>query len=331
MAQFADRDRRGAALADHHRGRGIRRTHCGFVVGIQAEHGGQNRHHGIAGARHIADLHGIGRNMNGCAIARDQRHAVVAAGHQHRLAAERLSQFLRGIGDIGIALGLAPHRFRQFLAVRRHHRRAAIDAVIAALGIDDHRLAGRIGRLKQTPDQRRRQHALGVIRQHHRIRPRQCGECRLQQRLLGFGIRRPRLFPVGAQQMRGVMLRHEPHLARGRARSVNDKRGRDAGLGGERRLQRAAGIVLADQADKDAMRAEARDIARDIAGAADHHLAALDCDHRRRRLRRDAGDLAIDEVVQHQVADAQDGDAGQSRQALVEIEHQRYRSSRSRY
>ncbi len=119
------------------------------------------------------------------------------------------------------------------------------------------------------------------------------------------------------------MLRHEAHLAGGRTRAVDHELRLDARLGRERRFQRAPGIVLADQTDEQAARAEARDIARDIAGAADHHLAALDRDHRRRRLRRDARDLAIDEVVQHQIADAQHGDAGKLRQAMVEIEHQR--------
>ena len=37
--------------------------------------------------------------------------------------------------------------------------------------------------------------------------------------------------------------------------------------------QRAAGLVVADQADKNAVRAERRDVARDIAGAADLDLA----------------------------------------------------------
>ncbi len=44
-----------------------------------------------------------------------------------------------------------------------------------------------------------------------------------------------------------------------------------------------AGIVLADEADEDAARAESGDIARDIAGAADMDLAALGHDDRRRR------------------------------------------------
>ena len=46
----------------------------------------------------------------------------------------------------------------------------------------------------------------------------------------------------------------------------------DAALLGQRLLERAPGIVVADHADEDAARAERDQIARDIAGAADHLL-----------------------------------------------------------
>ena len=75
-------------------------------------------------------------------------------------------------------------------------------------------------------------------------------------------------------------------------------------------LQSCARIVVADQADKDAARAERSDVARDIAGAADIGLAALDGDHRRGRFRRNPRHLAIDEFVEHEVADAEHGLAG---------------------
>ena len=85
--------------------------------------------------------------------------------------------------------------------------------------------------------------------------------------------------------------------------------------------ERAAGLVVADHADEDAARAERHQIARDVAGAADHQLAALDRDHRRRRLRRDARHLAVDELVQHQIADAEHGLAGEIGKVFVEVEH----------
>ena len=62
--------------------------------------------------------------------------------------------------------------------------------------------------------------------------------------------------------------------------------------------------------DEDAVRAERGDAARDIAGAADNGLAALDRDDRRRRFRRNPRDVAVDEIVEHQVADAEHRLAG---------------------
>ena len=82
-----------------------------------------------------------------------------------------------------------------------------------------------------------------------------------------------------------------------------------------------AGLVLADQADEDAARAERGDVARDVAGAADIGLAALHRDHRRRRFRRNPRHLAIDEFVEHEVADAEHGLAGNRMRQGVKIEH----------
>ena len=86
-------------------------------------------------------------------------------------------------------------------------------------------------------------------------------------------------------------------------------------------LQTCAGVIVADNADEHAFRAEARDIARDVAGAADHDLLALHRDDRRRRLGRNARHLAIDEIIKHQVADAEHGELSGFLQLFFEIEH----------
>ena len=75
----------------------------------------------------------------------------------------------------------------------------------------------------------------------------------------------------------------------------------------------------------------AGNVARHIASTADRDLVSLHRAHRRRRFRRNARDLAIDEVVEHQVADAEDRLLADAFQAGLEIEHsQRYRSSEAR-
>ena len=58
------------------------------VVGRQ--HGREHRHHGVAGARDVAHLDRIGADVDRLAARRHQRHAVLAARHQHRLAADRV-------------------------------------------------------------------------------------------------------------------------------------------------------------------------------------------------------------------------------------------------
>ena len=105
--------------------------------------------------------------------------------------------------------------------------------------------------------------------------------------------------------------------------------------------QRQPGIVIADQRDEDAARAERCDVARHVAGTADFGCGVPDGKHRRRRLRGDARHVAIDEVVEHDIADAEHGLLCDQLEGFLEVEHaccpvpatiaQRYRSARSRY
>ncbi len=88
-------------------------------------------------------------------------------------------------------------------------------------------------------------------------------------------------------------------------------------------------VVLADQAYEDTARAERGDVARHIAGAADIGLAALHGNDRRRRFRRNPRHLAIDEFVEHEIADAEHGLAGNRMRQGFKIEH-RFSSSVAR-
>ena len=80
--------------------------------------------------------------------------------------------------------------------------------------------------------------------------------------------------------------------------------------------------IIADETDENTPRAKRRDVARDIARAADIEFAAPCRDHRRRRFRRDARDFAIDEFVQHQIADAQHGLADNRLRQRIKVEHE---------
>ena len=90
---------------------------------------------------------------------------------------------------------------------------------------------------------------------------------------------------------------------------------------GERLGQRNTGIIITNHADKDAARAKRYQIAGDVAGAANHDFGTLHRDHRRRRLRRNARHVAVDELVEHQIADAKHGLRGQIGQVFFEIKH----------
>src|SRR5215211_2151563 len=117
------------------------------------------------------------------------------------------------------------------------------------------------------------------------------------------------------------MLGNETDLSRRGPQGVADQHALDPALLRKLSLQLAARVVLADQADEDAASAERGDVARDIAGAADIGLAALDRDHGRRRFRGNPRHLAIDEFVEHEVADAKYGLAGNRVREGFEIEH----------
>ncbi len=94
---------------------------------------------------------------------------------------------------------------------------------------------------------------------------------------------------------------------------------------GERVGQHQTGLIVADQRDKNAARAKRGDIARHVAGAADLDLAVADREHRRRRLGRYARDFAIDEIVEHEIADAENGLPADELEGFLEIEHALFR------
>src|SRR5258705_13427748 len=117
------------------------------------------------------------------------------------------------------------------------------------------------------------------------------------------------------------MLGYEAHLSRRRPRRIAHQHAFDQALLRQRGLKFRTRLVLPDQSDEDAARAERGDVARDVAGAADIGLAALDRNHRRGRFRRNPRHLAVDEFVEHKVADAKHRLADNRMRKGVKIEH----------
>jgi hypothetical protein len=193
---------------------------------------------------------------------------------------------------------------------------------IAALRIDDHRLAGGVGGGDGGAQHHRRQHALGVVGQHHHVDLAQVGAERRQQ---GLAVGLALVLAVGAQHL--VRAGDVAGLLGGAALGVDDQGRVQAGLAVDQARQQPAGVVVADHAHQHRPAAQRRDVAGHVAGSAQHHRLALDGDHRHRRLGRDAVDRAIDEAVQHHVAQHQHGGAGKgSRQLGQGVVHQVGRS-----
>ena len=311
--QLRRRNGCGALLADGNRGCRVRHPQRRLPIRACCKRQRKRCGHRVARAGDVAHFHRKRRHVNGFALARHQRHAVLALRHQDRLAIGELHGVLRGIGDGLVGIGAAAGGFGEFLAVGRQQRRAAIDREIGALGIDDHPLIELLRAVDDVADHARRQHALGIVGQQHDIGAGEQRQDGVDQFLLDLAGCRLSQLPIGAQHMGREMLGDEAHLAGRRPRGVANQHAFDPAFLRQRLLKLRAGLVLADQPDKDAASAERGDIARDVAGAADIGLAALGRDDRRRRLRRNPRHLAIDELVQHEIADAEHGPAHHQR------------------
>src|ERR1700722_18660511 len=130
-----------------------------------------------------------------------------------------------------------------------------------------------------------------------------------------------------------MMLGNKAYLAR-RLPAILDHEVGDDRVGelAERICQRQSRLVVSNQADKNTSRAKRGDVAGDVAGTADFDFVMTDRKHRRRRFRRDAGDVAIDKIIKHDVANAEDGLLAEELERFLNVEHSvhRYRSARSR-
>ncbi len=181
-----------------------------------------------------------------------------------------------------------------------------INREIRAFGVDDHAFAAGVRGFNDAADDMRGENALSVVRQQNDIGARQSCRNRLDQ--LRFNSRSDRCgdFPIGAKHMGREVFGDEPQFPRRLPRAISNQQWFDQRLAAEFVLQGPASLIVTDQPDKNTFCAERGDVARDVAGATDIDLAALNRNDRRRRLRRDPRHLAIDKLVEHQVADAKD-------------------------
>ena len=186
------------------------------------------------------------------------------------LAPSSRRDFGGGRRDLVVGCRRRIGRVGEFLPVRRDQRGAAIDAVVAAFGIDHHRLARLVGGLDDGADDARGERALGVVGQHHA--PTR-GSALLT-------------WPISASSLAASIGAAISQSARNRCvewcsetkrtlrvvcRAASTTRWNSiSGWVASASVKRTAGIVVADHADENAARAERDQIARDVAGAADH-------------------------------------------------------------
>ena len=271
----------------------------------------QHRDHGVARAGDIAHLDRIGRHVDRlrrrAPPASCRRSLRVTSTASQSASASQLAA--RPSAIFGVGVGAAAGRLGQFLAVRRDQRRAAIDRVIGALGIDDHRLAGCSRGIDDVADharasarpwrsptapRRRRAAAAAAPRRSAASRSRRRPAAPVPNRRAAYGWSNAptRSAPCawsgasGSTTSCGLDARLRPRASAFSVRPASSSPTRPTNM------QRAPRLAI--------LRAT-------LPAPPIIDLAALDRDHRRRRLRRDARHLAIDEVVQHQIADAQHG------------------------
>ena len=318
----AERHDGGAFLADRDRGRRIRHPQRRLPIGPRRKRHREHRGDGIARAGDVAHLDRMGRNMDGLALARHQRHAVLALRHQHGLAVRKLHRVLRGVRDALRRIGAAAGRLRKFLAIGREQRRAAINREIGALGIDDHALAEFARGVDDVADHPRASARPWHSRTAARYRRAATAAGSASISFCSISAAAGCASSQSARSMWVEKCSETKRTFRVVGRSGSQTSTLSIRLSCEScSLQFCARLVLADQADEDAARAERGDVARDIAGAADIGLAALHGNHRRGRFRRNPRHLAIDEFVEHEVADAEHRLAGNRMRQGVKIEH----------
>jgi hypothetical protein len=155
--QLGGGDDVGAQLGDDQAAGQVGQVRGIGQAGARRHGQGQGRGHGVAGAGDVEHLDRRGRQMDRRRAAHRQGHARPAASDQRRFQARRHGQDRRA-GVLGSLVAIVDDArgLGGFLAVGLDQGRAVIAGEVAALGIDDHRLAGRPGRVDRPA------HDLGV-------------------------------------------------------------------------------------------------------------------------------------------------------------------------
>ncbi len=266
--------------------------------------------------------------MRGGSVDPHDRHSILAAG-DHEGVANALRENLASPGDhLLVARALVTASVLQLVAIRSQYGRALVLQEGAALGVHQDRLACGARRRDCLADDGIAQHALGVVRQHDDVGLRQsCAKLRKRGRRDGL---RQRCFALNVRPQNLLTLADVASLECRGTVPVDDQQSLQRRSFRQPGAQLLAGFVDTHHADQDGVPSKIGDIPRDIGSAAGHIGGVLGSHHGHGRLGRHALHRAVDEAIEHHIAEHQHPSSGEGLQDPQQVAHSRAFTSPSR-
>ena len=310
-------DRRGADLGHLEPRRRVGELGCELQVGTLEERGGEDRDHRVAGAGDVVDLARGRRDVDRRALGAEQRHPVLSPGDQERRAADLVQHLGAGVNDLVLVPRRDPGRRLELLAVRGHDVEAEVARVVGPLGIGEDRLALRLGVAARGGQDLARQHTLAVVAADDAVHVGEALGDPLDEQLLQLVADPLTLLAIDAQDL--LRVGDDPQLRCRRSLAVREhvvgvnalllQEGAQAGTLG----------VLAHDAGEPHFAAQRDEVLRDVRGTAQPVVVGHPFEHLHGCLGRDALDVPIDVLVEHQVADDQHSGAPQALERAPEV------------
>ena len=114
---------------------------------------------------------------------------------------------------------------------------------------------------------------------------------------------------------------HDPQLSRGSTTGIVDEPGRPDTNPLEAGSQARRGFVRSRQADHENASAQCGNVVRDVGGAAEAPGLLFEANDGHGRFRRNPVNATDDEMIEHQIADDDDGAAGEAGKEVGRIRH----------
>ncbi len=250
-------------------------------------------------------------------VGSHDRHAALAASDDECAGDVLREDLAASRDDLLVGCALVTASALQLVQVRSQDRRSLVLEKRAALRVYEHLFSRPARRRNRTRHYGVAQHPLGIVGEHDDVGIGQ-RSFELRQRR-GRDRRRQRSFAlhVGPQDLltRGQM----PGLERGGTGGIDDHLRPQRRHFGQPRAQLTSRLIVSDHSKEYRLASQGRDVPRDIGGASGHVGGALDSHHRHRSFGRHALNRAVDEPIQHHVAEHQNSGAGERLQDSQQI------------